>query len=91
MTNHPNRNPTAARFVAFSTITGTPEAYAATAALALAKAIRNLPNADFIEVLDCGENGRKIWSGGVEPPNPVPLHKARELHPTVFRGTGYDA
>lgn len=89
MTNHPNRSTASFRFVAFSTITGQPEAHAASASAALALASKDLQNADFLEVLDCGENGRKVWTGGVIPTNPIPLHKARTGHTTVFRGAGY--
>jgi hypothetical protein len=77
------------RFIAFSTITGQSRAYAGTAQEALSLATKHPPDADFIEILDCGENGKKVWTGGSVPINPVPLYKARALHPTVFRGAGY--
>ena len=89
MANHPNRSTASFRFIAFSTITGQPEAHAASASAALELASKHLPDAAFLEVLDCGENGRKVWTGGVSPTNPVPLHKARAMHTTVFRGNGY--
>lgn len=82
-------NGAAFRFVAFSTITGQPQAYAATAEEALMIATKHLPDADFIEVLDCGDNGKKIWTGSSLPISPVLLYKARKLHRTVFRGPGY--
>jgi hypothetical protein len=77
------------RFVAFSTINGLPQAHAGTAAAALRLAAIGLPDAGFLEVLDCGDNGGKVWTGGVTPTRPVALHKARELHRTAFRGAGY--
>jgi hypothetical protein len=77
------------KFVAFDMIAGQPQAHAKTAQEALALATEHLPNADFIEVLDCGDNGQKIWTGGSLPTNPVALRKARALHRTVFRGPGY--
>jgi hypothetical protein len=89
MVNHPNRSNASYRFIAFFMITLQPAAHAATAKDAMELASRDLPDTDFIEVLDCGDNGRKIWTGGVQPANPVPLHKARALHTTVFRGAGY--
>ena len=89
MVNHPNRGAGNFRFIAFFMITGQPQAYARTAEEALALATQHLPNADFIEVLDCGDNGKKVWTGGSSPSNPVPLHKARPLHRTAFRGSGY--
>jgi hypothetical protein len=81
--------PAGFRFIAFSTITGQSQAHADTAKDALALATRYLPNDDFIEVLDCGDNGEKVWTGGIVPANPVPLYKARTRHRTVFRGAGY--
>lgn len=83
MTNHPNRSAANFRFIAFSTITGQSLAHAATVekALSLALAVHKLPNADFLEILDCEANGRKVWSSGVTPENPVLLAKARQLHP----------
>jgi len=77
------------RYIAFFMVTGFTEAHAATPRAALDAAVRHLPNGDFIEVLDCGADGFKIWMGGVLPANPVPLHRARKLHPTVYRGAGY--
>jgi hypothetical protein len=77
------------RYIAFFMITGFTEAHAATPEAAKDLAARHLPNADFIEVLDCGANGLKVWTGGVEPANPVPLHRARARHTTVYRGAGY--
>lgn len=87
MTNHPNRSNASFRFIAFDMITGQSMAHAATAAEALAKA--GAGSTDFTEVLDCGDNGRKVWTGGTEPTNPVPLSKARAAHRAVFRGAGY--
>ncbi|MEJ0046987.1 MAG: hypothetical protein WDN04_13365 [Rhodospirillales bacterium] len=89
MTNHPNRSNADFRFIAFSTVTGTSQAHAASARVALALAAEGLSDTDFLEVLDCEENGRKVWTGGTTPRNPIPLHKARALHSTVFRGAGY--
>jgi hypothetical protein len=86
--NHPNRGNASYRFVAFSTITGHSQAYAATAKEALALAAEYLPAADFVEILDCGDNGRKVWTGGGVP-HPFPLCLARMRHRTVFRGPGY--
>jgi hypothetical protein len=87
--NHPNRGGGSFQFIAYDMITGLPQAHAKTAGGALALAAEHLPNADFIEVLDCGDNGKKVWTGGSIPTNPVPLYKARPLHRTVFRGAGY--
>ena len=89
MTNHPNRSSANFRFIAFSTVTGQSLAHAATVEKAISLAVngQKLPNADFLEVLDCAENGRKVWSGGATPSNPVLLTTARRLHPTVFRGS----
>jgi hypothetical protein len=89
MVNHPNRGAASFRFVAFFMITGEPQAHASTAKEAVALASTQLPDTDFIEVLDCGDNGKKVWTGGSIPANPVPLYKARRLHATVFRGPGY--
>lgn len=89
MTNHPNRSNATFRFIAFSLITQQPVAHAATAAEAVKLATADARDADYIEVLACGENGRKIWTGGVSPVTPVPLYKARALHHTMFRGAGY--
>lgn len=72
------------RFVAFSTIDGAPLAYAASTDEAIRLASRHLPNADFVEVLDCGDAGSCIVSGF------VPLATARQSYATAFRGTGYD-
>lgn len=79
------------RYIAFCMVTQEPLARAETAAQALTRAcsFNELPDADYIEVLDCGENGRKIWTGGVFPTNPIPLYKSRRMHRTVFRGAGY--
>jgi len=60
-------------FISFSTITGQPMAYAETAEAATAKHVtsQRLDDASFTEVVDCGENWRKVWD------RHVPLHKAR--------------
>lgn len=89
MVNHPICGGASFQFIAFDMISGQPQAHAKTAAGALALATEFLPNNDFIEVLDCGENGKKVWTGGSQPTNPVALYKARPLHRTVFRGAGY--
>ena len=89
MVNHPNRGAASFQFVAFYMITGQPQAHAKTAREALTLAIKHLPNADYIEILDCGDNGKKVWTGGSWPTNPAALHKARPLHHVVFRGSGY--
>lgn len=89
MTNHPNRSSASFRFIAFSMIHQSSVAHATTAAEALRLATERLPDTRFIEILDCGANGRKVWTGGGDPANPVPLYKARHLHQTVFRGDGY--
>lgn len=83
----PNRGNASYRFIAFDMITGQSMSHAETARLALQKAGGD--STDFTEVLDCAENGRKVWTGGIQPTNPVPLHMARKLHRTVFRGSGY--
>ena len=85
MTNHPKRSSVSYRFIAFSTITGQSLQRAATAADVLAEAIRfnRLDDGSFVEVLDCGDDGRKIWNAG------VPVEKARKLHRAVYRGGGY--
>jgi hypothetical protein len=46
-------------------------------------------SSEFIEVLDVGESGWNIWTGGVVPRAPVSLSIARRRHRTVFRGGGY--
>ncbi len=89
MVNHPNRGGASFQFIVFDMITGQPMAHAKTVGEALALATKHLPDADFIEILDCGENGKKVWTGGSQPTNPVALYKARPLHCTVFRGAGY--
>ena len=60
-------------FISFSTITQAPMAYAETAEAARNKHMHSqqLPNADYIEVVDCGDNWRKVWD------RMIPLHKAR--------------
>ena len=60
-------------FISFSTITQTPMAYAETASAATAKhvASQRLPNAEYTEVVDCGDGWRKIWD------RLAPLHTAR--------------
>lgn len=72
------------RFIAFDMITGQSMRHAATAAKALALGFYR--STDYTEILDCGESGWNVWTGGVQPTNPLPLFKARELYPTVFRG-----
>ena len=86
MANHPNRPAASFRFIAFSMITGHSQAHARTARQALVLASRYLPDTDYLEVIDCGENGLKVWTGGAVPANPIPLQKARREHLTVFRG-----
>jgi hypothetical protein len=90
MVNHPNRSAASFRFIGFDMVTGQSIAHADTARGALALATECLPNADFIEVIDCGENGRTVWYGGVgeTASNPAPLCKARTRYATVFRGVG---
>ena len=88
MPEHPYRSAVNFRFIVFSTVTGQSLAHAATIekALSLAVETHKLAAADFLEVLDCAENGRKVWTGGASPENPVLLAKARQHHPTVFCG-----
>ncbi|MDA8232762.1 MAG: hypothetical protein M0006_15635 [Magnetospirillum sp.] len=85
MTNHPNRSTISFRFIAFSTVSGNSLFRAATAVEARDMAIKehHLDDDAYVEVLDCGENGRKVWDRG------LPLHQAREGHEVVFRGAGY--
>ena len=73
------------RFIAFSMITGNSLSYAATPFDAINIAISRLylPDSDFIECLDCVDNGHKIWN------RETPLYRARESNNTVFRGPGY--
>ena len=85
MTNHPNRSNTSFRFIAFDTISGQSRAHAATAQEALALASVGLPDAAFLEVLDCGDGGRVVWNGAGL------LRFARLAHSTVFHGDGYAA
>ena len=89
MTNHPNRSAANFSYIAFSTVTGQSLAHAdkVEKSLLLAVAVQNLSDANFLEVLDCGNNGRKVWTGGETPNNPVLLASARRLHATVFRGS----
>ena len=92
MTNHPNRSSASFRFIAFDMATGQSMAHADLMSEALALATRGKvvsPDSDFIEVLARGDGGLKVWTGGVQQTNPVPLHKARALYTTVFRGPGY--
>ena len=60
-------------FVSFSTITQMPMAYAETAEAARDKHVtsQRLSDAEYVEVVDCGDNWRKVWD------RMVPLHKAR--------------
>lgn len=84
MVNHPNRSTHAFRFIAFSTITQNSLAHDADARGALDKAAElHREDTDFLEVIDFGTGGRKVWQ------NEVPLHRAREGNRTVFRGEGY--
>ena len=43
-----------------------------------------------LEVLDCGEEGRKIWLHNRGVGMPIFLSVARKRHATVYRGTFYD-
>lgn len=85
MTNHPNRSTASFRFIAFSTVTGQSLFRAASAEAARDGAVEShrLDNADFIEVIDCGDGGRKVWNEA------VPVHKARARNRVVFRGGGH--
>lgn len=77
---------TTLRYIAFSTVTQRSLAAADTAAGARDETVRfhHLPTAKYIEVLDCGTDGRAVWL------DDLPLWKARQIHPTVFRGAGYE-
>ena len=85
MTNHPNRSTRPFRFIAFTTIGGNSLAHAASAreAIDIAVSGHRLADTDFLECLDCGSAGRKVWDFE------VPLYEARRLNRTVFRGAGY--
>lgn len=85
MTNHPRRSTRWYQFIAFSMITGTSLARGPTARAAIEAAIEGerMPGARYIEALDCGANGRKVWD------ETISLAVARKAHRTVFRGDGY--
>ena len=86
--------PEACRFLVFFMIDGQCLGRASTAADAIRVAMEGhfgLENADALEVLDCGENGRKIWLNNQSAARPIFLHAARKRHPTVYRGSFYAA
>lgn len=76
---------TQSRYIAFDMITGSALAHASTASRALDLAANGDeklgPN--FIEIRDCGENGRKIIDCGLT------RGEIDTAHPVVFRGAGY--
>jgi hypothetical protein len=83
----------ACRYLAFGLVTGQLLARASTArrALILGNEVSGAGSGDFsgIEVLDCGDEGRKIWLHNASVAMPILLGKARKRHTTVFRGDFY--
>jgi hypothetical protein len=74
------------RFIAFSTVHGASLGAGDSIETAIHHATFGSDcDRDFIEVLDCGEEGKVFWSHN------TPLHKARTQPnvATVFRGAGY--
>jgi hypothetical protein len=80
------------RYLAFFMIDGQLLARASTPEGAIETAIRPglLDNADALEVLDCGQEGRKIWLQNRGAGMPILLSTARKRHATVYRGAFYD-
>lgn len=84
MVNHPNRSTRGFHFIAFNMVSQNSLAHADTPQRALELAAGMLRgDTSFLEVLDCGTAGRKLWD------HEVFLWKARPVNRTVFRGAGY--